>query len=297
MESLFFALWSFFLNNPHQGESYMIPVPYGIEIYEQAEKYSNVSPADLATVIVAEHGGGYPYPADSRECKNKKVWSDKKQKKVKRCKRKKGGQIHYIAWGLMQISKGEIKKYNKTHGTSYTNKRLPFMRRYLPSFIFTEPATTVMDWRTNIEVGAFTISEIKRRHTTKKRCKKKIAQHTTILQEDGSLGVKTTYRDPHHNWHAHYRCAVKIRDAIVWDEEDQRWEHACKTSYRVRLVKKFSKWGRSWGDFQTAMKKIEPKEKPLVTSAIQSPEENPKENPPKDANRKKKRRFLNLISH
>ena len=295
MEALFFALWTFFLPNPyHPGEAYMVPIPMGIEAYVQADKFPSITEADITTVIIAEHGGGFPYPADSRECPKEKVFSEKKQKTIKRCKRNDDGEIKYIAWGLMQISKGEIKKYNKAFGTAYTTEPLPFMYRFTSIHLWPK-ANTVMDWRTNIEVGAFTISEIKRRHATKKRCTSKVEQCTTVLNEDGSLGANCKKVKRFHNWHSHYRCGVNIRDEMFWDKEDQQWEPRCKTSYRVRLVKGFSKWEKSWENFQLVFK--QPKPDIIVSSEIEpkdEPEKLAKEDGP-DVNRKKKTALLRRL--
>lgn len=221
LEATIFAFWSFFLHNGYKDEPYQIPIAYSIAAFEEAAKYPNVEPEDITTVLVAEHGGGYPYPAWSKECRKEKYWDEKRNKERKRCVVKENGEIKYIAWGLMQLSRAEVREFNEAHGTSYTlEDSTSFLRRYVP-FIFLTPAPTVMDWRTNIEVGAYTISQIKHRHKTVSRC---------------------SGESKFHSWHAHYRCAVKIRDKVFWDPKDQRYEPLCKTSYRERLVKKFAKW-------------------------------------------------------
>jgi hypothetical protein len=93
MQALVFAFFTLFLYNPHQGEPYKVPIELSLAVYEESLNYDNVKPEEVIAMIVAEHGGGYPYSTDSEG---------------------KAGEK-----GLMQISKYWRNKYNKIHGTEY----------------------------------------------------------------------------------------------------------------------------------------------------------------------------------
>jgi len=218
-----FATWMYHKYNPYQKEPYMIPHSYTIAAYEEARKYGGaVSAEEILTTIVAEHGGGYPYPPESKECVKEKYRDDKGRER-KRCKIMEDGEPKYIAWGLMQVSREEVKQYNEAHGTSWTME-------------------SVMDWRDNISVGAYTLSEIKHRHATRSRCTSKVKRYETVQREDGSLGLRSWEAERQHTFWAHYRCSVEIRDDIYWDPKAGEWKNRCVTTYRERLVKRFAEW-------------------------------------------------------
>lgn len=111
--------------------------------------------------------------------------------------------------GLLQISSSWRRRYNKSNGTKITKEEM-------------------LDPMTNIMVGVWVIAQMKTKHETK--CSKIRVKEQYVHK--GKL--RTVYKKLPHNWHAHFRCAPKIRDTQY-----------CETVYRVKLVKKFSHW-RDW---------------------------------------------------
>lgn len=168
----------------------MVPLEYSVTAYQQAQLYPDVQPQDLIAIMVAEHGGGYPYPVASV------------------------GKASEV--GLLQLTGYEVRPYNKAHDTSWT-------------------VTDMHDPILAITVGAWSIQRIKNVHKTKARCLSKVREHTVAVDGNGVLVPVLVERPRHHNWHAHWRCSVKARDAL-----NSQGKPVCKTGYRVRLVKRFT---------------------------------------------------------
>jgi hypothetical protein len=120
--------------------------------------------------------------------------------------------------GLFQIQRHEVKEANIHLGTDY---KLADMN---------DPAAA-------IRVAVFTVYDDKHTHRTARRCVKRVKHSELITDETGALTVRSELRKQKHTWHAHYRCAPKIRELY-----DQRGKQICKTRWRERLVKRFARW-------------------------------------------------------
>lgn len=147
-KALIFALFVALLPNTHnpkdEGDTYAVPLELGVAIYYEAEKYADVSPEDILTIVAGEHAWRPPYPAESIETRKVLVRGTDGVQRV---------EVRQVAFGLMQLSKEYLRQYNKEHGTSLTTSDL-------------------MDWRINLAVGAWQIHRIKRVHASKPRCSK-----------------------------------------------------------------------------------------------------------------------------
>jgi len=95
--------------------------------------------------------------------------------------------------GLMQISRYWRRQYNTAHATTIS-------------------ADDMLDWRTNMEVAAWTIARMRHTHEVERpaRCRNP--------------------KRPHH-WIAHYRCASRVRGT-----------KACQTKWREGLLAYLTGW-------------------------------------------------------
>lgn len=99
MEALLFGLFVLFHPNDYDdGDVYAVPLEYSMQVYNEAAQYPNVEPEDALLILIAEHGGKYPYPADSLG---------------------KDGEI-----GLFQVVERERREANDVFGTRYTQEDL-----------------------------------------------------------------------------------------------------------------------------------------------------------------------------
>lgn len=254
LEPFLFALWAFFV--PNGDEPYMMPLPYSLAAWEEAEQYDSVEPWEVLAVIAAEHGGKHPYPHDSVEIIDDRPY----------------------AHGLLQVSSAEMRAYNQSrliHNTLLVlsdwsrtlwadvhpqqtawhkpqDRPLPLLgvdamrwsQRFLGSLgemhkdweSLELSRLDLMDWRKNLAVATWNIHRIKWVHQTKRRCTKKVEVEVveTVRYEDGTTQrlKKTVKRKQKHNWHAHYKCGVKTR-------ED------CYTTDREIHVKRFKRWKKA----------------------------------------------------
>lgn len=212
MEELIFAVWVYMHHNPHQNEPYLLPLEYGEAAYEHALDYPDVGPEDIVTTMVAEHGGGHPYPADSIE-------------HVRHVDKKTGKPYEKpYAYGLMQLSKKELQNFNTCHHHDSEGTVCPYAwGRYYE-------VDDLLDPLINIEVGAFSIHRNKTVHATARRCKRKVEVCEWVWNEAFETAEKHCHMRPQrHIWVAHTRCGSKARES-------------CKTSYRQRLIKRFGKF-------------------------------------------------------
>ncbi len=206
MIALLFAIFVAATPNPNDrhGYPYLVPLHYSVAAWELAALYPNVEPEDLIAIIVAEHGGQYPYPADS-------IGND--------------GEI-----GLMQTTGWERRRFNWCHDIDNTahekhESKCGVMTPTGLRFV----AVDLLDWQTALTVAAFTMHRIAYVHATKDRCLKPVKVCTTDPNADGSVGSECKMAKQTHTVAAHYRCSVQSRER-------------CQTQYRDRLTRKFAQW-------------------------------------------------------
>lgn len=208
MDALIFAFLMFFQPNPHPRDElgiYMVPLAYSMEAWNASQAYPDSEPEALVATLIAEHGGKYPYPADS-------IGSS--------------GEV-----GLMQVMNWERRRYNWCHDA--VNATLP--EEHLKECGVMEPRgryitrDELTDYRASIEIAAFNLNRIHHTHKTARRCAKKV-EVCTMKKVNGALITDECKMVPQkHSIVAHYRCGGDTRER-------------CNTRYRDKLIKKLSYW-------------------------------------------------------
>jgi hypothetical protein len=105
------------------------------------------------------------------------------------------------AYGLYQVRGREVREYNKARGASLKLEDL-------------------LDPHTAASVGAWLIHRHKGAHVKRAYCKEQVTDSVEV-GPDGS--IRPVYRDQKHNWIAHWKCGVNLREA-------------CRTKRRSRII-------------------------------------------------------------